>query len=142
MLLKRQILSWISIIVFFTSTTGMSVYEHICHSSNSKSVSLSQLACDSTEKSDDCCSGESNHDECCDVGVSFEKYIPNGKTESHYFAYEILLLKALPVNYNWNEWIQNPYTLDVKVLANPPNPHVSQPKTVSERLSFIQSYLC
>lgn len=142
MQLKRQILSWISIIVFFTSTTGMSVHEHFCHSSNFRSVSLSHQACDEIDKTDDCCAQDKSHDNCCDTDVSFEKYHPNGKVEHHSFSFEILSVSILPVNYNWNEWINNPYTEDVKVLANPPNPHISQPKTVSERLSQIQSYLC
>lgn len=143
MLLKRQILSWISILVFFTSTTGVAIYEHICHSSNTKSVALNHIACDQdNKKSDDCCSGESSHSDCCDMGVSFEKYSPDGQTEQFKFSKIVKCELTTPQFFEWQEWNTNRYIESVSILPNPPNPHISNPKSVSERLADVQSYLC
>lgn len=120
----------------------MYIYEHICHSSNSRAVSFNQLLCEDVDQPDSCCSDENDHKDCCDVDVSFKKYTPHGKTEQQGLSKIFQTEALLPFQFNRQDWINNTYTENVKVLANPPNPQITQPKTVSERLSYIQSYLC
>ncbi len=140
--MKRQILAWISIVVFFISTNGIVVYKHFCLSSNSNSVSLSQLLCDEVEKDDSCCSGINDHDECCEVDFAFEKYTPSGKSELESLSYKIVWdqVSLLPTEFIAN--LQPQYFEVLSVFPNPPNPNIHQPKTVSERLADIQAYLC
>lgn len=140
--MKRQLLAWVSILVFFISINGIVIYKHICLSNNKNSVSLNQLLCDEVEKDDDCCSNTKKHSDCCDLDFAFEKYTPSGKSELEKLSYKIVWdhLKILPTESIQS--IPHQYCEVLSVFPNIQNPFIQHPKTVSERLSEIQSYLC
>lgn len=141
--MKRQLLAWISILVFFISTNGIVIYKHICLSSDTNSISLSQLLCETeVQEEESCCSGTNNHDDCCDVDLSFEKYTPSGKSELQKLSYQIVWESFPDQPIAFNNSIQQQYFEILSVFPNSPNPYIHQPKTVSERLADIQSYLC
>ena len=140
--MKRQLLAWISILVFFISTNGIVIYKHMCLSSDTNSISLSQLLCDDIQEEESCCSGTNNHDDCCDVDLSFEKYTPSGKSELEKLSYNIDWTYFLDQPTAFYNSTQQQYFEILSVFPNPPNPYINQPKTVSERLAHIQSYLC
>lgn len=145
MLLKRQIISWLTIVVFFTSTTGFSIYEHICNVKDIKAISLYELLCLDTSQIDDCCSDDSTvslQDDCCDNEVSFNKYIPTGKTETQDLSLTAPVFALSEKHNNWLELTPLQSTGVEHSLSTAPDPHIHQPKSVSERLSGIQSYLC
>lgn len=139
--MKRQLLAWISIIVFFISTNGIVIYKHICLSSNTNSISLNQLLCEE-EDEEDCCSSTNNHDNCCDVDFKFEKYSPNGKTELKDLAYSNAWESSPILPFEFIKSTSEQYFEVLNVFSNPPNPNLNHPKTVSERLADIQAYLC
>lgn len=142
-MLRKQILAIVSILVFFTSTTGMPIFKHICHTSNTKSASILELLCEEVDVKDTCCAGADDHSDCCDTDVSFEKYTPNAKIEKD---------NALKVNLGTSDiidahfsiiefFVYQGFTIDDQSLA-PPFPNITDPLTVQERLSLVQSYLC
>lgn len=114
----------------------------MCLSSNTNSISLSELLCDDIEEEESCCSGTNNHDDCCDVDLTFEKYTPNGKSELEKLSYKIDWTHALDQPTAFYNSTHQQYFEILSVFPNPPNPYIHQPKTVSERLADIQSYLC
>lgn len=118
------------------------IYKHFCLSSNTSSISLSQLLCEEVEKDDECCTGFSNHDECCDVDLKFEKYSPDGSSELKNLSYNIVWEIAPILPFEGIKSTSQQYFEILQVFPNPPNPNLQQPKTVSERLADIQAYLC
>lgn len=140
--MKRQLLAWISIIVFFISTNGIVIYKHICLSTNKNSISLTQLLCDKEEKKADCCSNTKKHSDCCDLDYAFEKYTPSGKSELEKLSYKIVWDQFKTPTTKFIQSLQQQYFEVLSVFPNPPNPFIQQPKTVSERLADIQAYLC
>lgn len=138
-------IAWLTTLVFFTSTTGISIYEHICNTTGLKEISLLELLCldDIPEKDILCCEEEIvESDDCCDLNTSFSKYSPSGKTESG----ESFDLTPSPTDLLFVEMlfksIYAEYSSIEDVQDKAPNPHIYQPKSTSERLSEIQSYLC
>lgn len=142
-MLRKQILAWLSILVFFTSTTGMPIFKHICHSSNTKMASITELVCEEVDVIDTCCQGAEEHHDCCDTDVSFEKYTPNGKIEKEsVIKVQICACDICSPQFVEIEFlIYQGVTVDDQSLA-PPSPDISDPLTVQERLSLVQSYLC
>lgn len=144
MLFKRQIISWLTIVVFFTSTTGFSIYEHICNISDLRIVAFSELFCITTIESEDSCCETNNpipQEDCCDHEVSFNKYIPTGKVETQDFTITAPFFALLEKNNNWLEFPFKTISQEHS-SSKAPNPNIHRPKSTSERLSFIQSYLC
>lgn len=142
--LNRQIFSWIAIVVFLTSTTGVSVYEHICHTSAFKSIGFNQVSCDLDQPSSkDCCSKPKKHSDCCEKDASFQKYHPNGNIEQTLLVKLFNIEKLLPSTF-----ISQIYWASLNVFnnnsskKNAPPEDIIPPKTLLERLAFIQAYLC
>lgn len=142
-MLHKQILVWISILVFVTSTTGMPIFKHICHTSNTKIASIKELVCEEVDVQDTCCEGKSSHSDCCDTDVSFEKYYPTAKIEKDDVLKFQLCACAdctIPI-FEYHFFVYDGFVVEDQSLA-PPSPNLTSPLTVSERLSLIQSYLC
>ncbi|MCO5231808.1 MAG: hypothetical protein M9958_11715 [Chitinophagales bacterium] len=142
--IRRQIFSWISILVFLTSTTGIAVYEHICHSTSQKKIALNQSSCEQdTKEVKDCCSKPKSHSDCCEEESSFQKYYPNGSIESVLYVslihFEPLAIIPVAVPFSWN--INCFFEEDIPV-ANAPPSDIIAPKPLLERLALNQAYLC
>lgn len=142
-MLRKQILAWLSILVFFISTTGMPIFKHICYTSNTKMASITELVCEEVDAKDTCCQGSEKHDNCCDTDVSFEKYTPNAKIEKE-TGLQVQICACGICDLQFFELafpIYQGVTVDDQSLA-PPSPDITAPLTVQERLSLVQSYLC
>jgi|GEM_PF-5175870 len=129
------------ILVFSVSTTGFSVYEHICYTQNTRTLSLHDLNHQQAAEKD-CCSSEEEKGKCCDIEQSFAKYTPEGKTEPGIHQGVLKYIAIIPPTGEFRFWEPVYTPEDPLLLPNPPNPKVESPPAVSERLARIQSYLC
>jgi hypothetical protein len=144
-----HIISWILLLTFFVSNTGFAIYTHVCHTSNSQSVSIfgPEYCALDTPYEDDCCalleSEQQETDDCCDEQTTFAKLHTEAKQESsHSLLYTALLLDlSLPVLL-LNGWQPTLLTADRLCTAHPPEPNIYQPISVQERLSLLASFLC
>ncbi len=145
MLLRKQILAWVTILVFSFSTTGVSIYNHICNVADYKSVTLSELWCEDLSQLENCCNEDENaraNDDCCDNNISFNKYIPNGNIEQQSQLDALPVSAALPLYQFRNFEASLLILFKNKHYHQAPDPHISNPKSVSQRLAEVQSYVC
>lgn len=144
-----HIISWILLLTFFISNTGFAIYTHVCHTSNSQSVSVfgPEYCALDAPKEDDCCalleSEQEKTDDCCDEQTTFAKLQTEAKPESSqtllYAAQQLNL--SLPV-LHLNGWQPTLFTAERLCTAHPPEPDIHQPLSAQERLSSLATFLC
>lgn len=142
MQLKRQILSWMMMLVFITSTTGTPIYEHICSAKDLLSISISNQSCEEDISAHSCCDEAPKQNNCCENNFSFQKYNPNGKTEQAAVKIKLQVLFKLPSFGNPFAGSSEYYAGIAKKILKQEDPRIHAPKSTWERLSFIQTYLC
>lgn len=144
-----HIISWILLLTFFVSNTGFAIYTHVCHTSNSQSISIfgPEYCASEAPQEDDCCavleSKQQASDDCCDEETTFAKLHADAKPETtssllHSFR---LLNLSLPVLL-LNNWQPTEFTAELLSFAHPPEPDIHQPLTAQERLTALASFLC
>lgn len=144
-----HIISWILLLTFFISNTGFAIYTHVCHTSNSQSVSLfgpEYCALEAPQEADCCAQLETEKqstDDCCDEETTFAKLHADAKPETtsgllHSIRFLDLSLPVLLLN-NWQPTV---FTAELLSFTHPPEPDILQPLTAQERLTTLATFLC